>query len=263
MNVPASSLTGNSAKAAVSRRPPMRPPSRNLLATTSALLEVLIIGMFITTFLLQPFRIPSASMVPTLQVGDFVLVSKTSAEPVRNDWWGAIERRILPPSAIRRGDLIVFYFPPNPTRDLVKRVIALPGERLQMRGGHVYINGQKLEEPYALYTPEPPEVYRDEFPNLREADPNVDPHWWLTLRHSLRPDGELTVPPDHFFVLGDNRNHSEDSRYWGFVPQASLIGRPSLIYFAVPNGADTPDGGPASRLKWVLHWARQRIGVPR
>lgn len=219
--------------------------------------------MFLTTFLLQPFRIPSASMVPTLQVGDFVLVSKTGAEPRRPGWWGSLEGVILPPLALRRGDLVVFHFPPNPARDLVKRVVALPGERLQMRGGHVYVNDQPLPEAYALYTPGPPEVYRDEFPNLREADPNVDPHWWLTLRHSLRSDGELTIPPNEYFVLGDNRNHSEDSRYWGFVPQTSVIGRPLLIYFAVPNGADAPEGGPVARLNWVLNWARHRIGVPR
>ena len=224
---------------------------------------MLVVGVFVLTFLLQPFRIPSASMVPTLQVGDFVLVSKTGVGLFRLGQWDAVERRLLPPAAIRRGDLVVFYFPPDPSRDLVKRVVALPGERLQMRAGRVYINDRPLPESYAVYTPEPPEVFRDEFPNLREADPNVDPHWWLTLRHSLGQDGELTVPQNSYFVLGDNRNHSEDSRYWGFVPQAAIIGRPILIYFAVPNGADAPDGGPGARLLWVLRWVRQRVGVPR
>ena len=252
--------------AAVARAVPRRPASGRaqggLLYTLPALLRVLVVGIFLTTFLLQPFRIPSASMVPTLQIGDFVLVSKTGAAPEPDGLWGALERRLLPRTELRRGDLVVFYFPPDPTHDLVKRVVALPGERLQMRGGRVFINGQALRESYAMYTPEPPEVFRDEFPNLREADPNVNPRWWLTLRHSLGGDGELTVPPNSYFVLGDNRNHSEDSRYWGFVPQAKIIGRPLLIYFAVPDGADAPEGGPAARLAWLGRWVRERVGVP-
>ena len=257
----------NSAVAFSSTNPPRRTPARRqpngLLSTLSALFRVLLVGMFLLTFLVQPFRIPSASMVPTLQIGDFVLVSKIVTGAVPTGWWAGVERHLLPPSRLRRGDLVVFHFPPDPSHNLVKRIIALPGERLQMRGGHVLLNGQPLLEPYALYTPEPPEVFRDEFPNLREADPNVDPHWWLTLRHSLNRNGELTVPTNSFFVLGDNRNHSEDSRYWGFVPREAVIGRPLLIYFAVPNGVDAPQGGPAARLQWLWRWARQRVGVPR
>ncbi len=199
-------------------------------------------------------------MEPTLLVGDFVLVSKTGLRaPGPGQGW---ERAFLPPEGVRRGDLIVFHFPPDPGRNLVKRVVALPGERLRMEGGRVFLNGQPLSEPYALYTPAQPEVYRDEFPNLREADPNVDPHWWLALRRTLQGSRELTVPPDAFFVLGDNRNNSEDSRYWGFVPEAEIIGRPMVVYFAVPNGADAPEGGVLARLRWALGWVRQRAGVP-
>ena len=249
--------------AAVRRASQARATDHSPLTTFSALFRVLIIGMFLLTFLVQPFRIPSASMVPTLQIGDFVLVSKIVAGSNHGRWWERLEGHLLAPAGVRRGDLVVFHFPPNPSHDLVKRVVALPGERLQMRAGHVFINGQPLPESYAVYTPEPPEVYRDEFPNLHEADPNVEPHWWLTLRHSLDRNGELTVPDRAFFVLGDNRNHSEDSRYWGFVPQSAIIGRPLLIYFAVPNGADAPDGGPVARIRWLLHWARGRVGVPR
>ena len=249
---------------AVRPRQHVRAEQPSLLDTVSALLRVLVIGMFALTFLIQPFRIPSGSMENTLLIGDWVLVSKTTFGPRAVggvDGW--IEHHLLPPTPVRRGDLAVFHFPPDPAHDLVKRVVALPGERLRLHDGHVFIDGQPLPETYALYTPAPPEVFRDEFPNLREADPNVDPHWWLALRRSLTADGELTVPANAYFVLGDNRNNSEDSRYWGFVPRAMIIGRPLLVYFAVPNGADAPDGGPVARLRWVLAWVHQRVGVPR
>ncbi len=235
-----------------------------MLWTVSSLLRVLVIGTFLLTFLLQPFRIPSSSMVPTLDVGDFVLVSKPDFGPrPGRGLWAHVERAFLPPGGVQRGDLVVFRFPPDPSHDLVKRVVALPGERLRLHDGRVFINDQPLKESYARYTPAQPEVFRDEFPNLREADPNVDPHWWLALRRSLSEDGELTVPPDAYFVLGDNRNNSEDSRYWGFVPRRMIVGRPLLIYFAVPNGADAPEGGPLTRARWLMAWVHQRFGVPR
>ena len=242
----------------------VRAAGPSALVTISALLRVLVIGTFVLTFLIQPFRIPSGSMENTLQIGDCVLVSKTSFGPrATGRFRGWLERHLLPSARVRRGDLVVFRFPPDPSHDLVKRVVGLPGEHLRLHEGHVLVNGEPLQESYALYTPALPEVFRDEFPNLREADPNVDPHWWLTLRRSLANDGDLVVPANSYFVLGDNRNNSEDSRYWGFVPSPMIVGRPLLVYFAVPNGADAPDGGPLMRLRWVLAWVHGRFGVPR
>lgn len=236
----------------------------SILLTFAALLRVMVIGMFLLTFIVQPFRIPSGSMENTLLIGDWVLVSKTSFGPrARTGVWAYLERYLLPPAPVQRGDLAVFRFPPDPSRDLVKRIIGLPGERLHLHEGRVFVDGQPLREPYALYTPGQPEVYRDEFPNLREADPNVDLHWWLALRRSVGREGEVTVPANAYFVLGDNRNNSEDSRYWGFVPRPMLVGEPLLVYFAVPNGADAPEGGPLARLRWALAWVQQRFGVPR
>ena len=234
-----------------------------LLTTMAALLRVLVVGLFLLTFVLQPFRIPSGSMEPTLEIGDFVLVTKTDFGPraAGGGPWVWIERTLLPLAAVRRGDLVVFHFPPDPSRDLVKRVIGLPGERLRMRGGEVFINDRPLAERYAMYTRTRPEVFRDEFPSLREADPDIDPRWWLALRRRVDPGGDLTVPAGQYFVLGDNRNNSEDSRYWGFVPRAEIIGRPMVVYFAVPNGADAPGGGPAERLRWLVAWVRHRVGV--
>ena len=236
----------------------------NVLEVVASLMRVLVAGTFMLTFLVQPFRIPSGSMIPTLQIGDFVLVSKTDYGPrARQGVWAQLEQILLPRAEVRRGDLAVFHYPPDGSRELVKRVVALPGEHVRMHGGRMFVDGKSLAEAYTLYTPSQPEVFRDEFPNLHEADPNTDPRWWLALRQRVSPEGDLLVPPDEYFVLGDNRNNSEDSRYWGFVPRALFVGRPLLVYFAVPDGADAPEGGPWARLQWLLAWVRARVGVPR
>ena len=236
-----------------------RHTSPGVLGAVSAVLRVVVIGIFLSTFVLQTYRIPSASMVPTLEIGDFVLVSKFAVSG--KGLWRPFQRRVLAPAPIQRGSLLVFHYPPDPSRLLVKRVIGMPGDRLHLRNGRVFLNDAPREESYAIYTPGRPDVYRDEFPNLHETDPNVDPAWWLALRRTLRDDGNLLIPPGRYFVLGDNRNNSEDSRYWGFVPEASVVGQPLLVYWAVPNGADAPAGGPVERLRWVAGWVRQRVRV--
>jgi len=212
----------------------------SLLQACQSLLRVVVAALFIITFTVQPFRIPSASMEPTLLVGDFLLVDKqvgAEAPP-----------RIFPPtSVIHRGDLIVFHFPVDPSLHLVKRVVGLPGDRLRLRGGRVYIDGQAQAEPYAVFRPSPPDSYRDDFPRMVSADPGVDSRWWIEM-HSLVSNGELTVPPDQFFVLGDNRNDSEDSRYWGFVPRAAIVGKPLLVYFSLNDADSTPGQMPAAAM---------------
>ena len=212
------------------------------LEAFQSLVTLIIIALFIITFTFQPFRIPSESMVPTLLIGDFLLVNKeVSKEP----WM----RLIAPTYQIHRGDLVVFHYPVDPSLHLVKRVIGLPGEHIRMRDGGAWINGQPLHEPYALFRPAAADSYRDEFPRLGSPNANVDSRWWIQLR-SLVHDGEITVPPDSFFVLGDNRNDSEDSRYWGFVPRAAIVGKPFLIYFSLR----TPDGTPTdSHLTLAQH----------
>jgi signal peptidase I len=249
------------------RPPAHRPPHapHGILQTLAAVLRVLVIGTFVLTFILQTYRIPSGSMIPTLEVGDCVLVSKTAltraAQAQSASLAHTLQTHLLPLRPIHRGDLLVFHYPLNPARLLVKRVIGLPGDHIHLRDGRVFLNSAPLQEPYALYTPARPDVFRDEFPNLHETDPNVDPAWWLALRRTLGQDGDLLIPPGRYFVLGDNRNNSEDSRYWGFVSDAEIIGRPILVYFAVPNGADAPEGGPLARLHWVAGYVRQRTGI--
>jgi signal peptidase I len=217
-----------------------------VLAIFRSLLEFVVVAMFALTFILQPFRIPSESMVPTLQVGDFLMVDKQAFEPERDLGW------LLPPSGIHRGDLVVFHYPIDPSMHLVKRVVAVPGDRIRLRGGHVWINDAAVEEPYAFYSPAAANDFRDNFPSLRETDPSLDPKWWMDLRRSV-VDGELTVPRGELFVLGDNRNDSEDSRYWGFVPENDVVGRPFVVYFSLVPRVDDATAEPlGSRLRTAL-----------
>jgi len=198
-----------------------------VLGTIKTLLEIVIVAVFLVTFVVQPSHILSGSMEPTLRVGDFLLVDKQSYAP-----GGVLDRALLPPETVHRGDIVIFIFPPDPAKELVKRVVGLPGDRLRMRAGHVFVNDLELREPYAFYSTGPGNHFRDDFPSLRDADPNVDPQWWVEL-HKLSLDGEIVVPTGNYFVLGDNRNDSEDSRYWGFVPRAAMVGRPLLVDFSV------------------------------
>ncbi len=217
-----------------------------LLTTLKSILEIIIFAAFLVTFVVQPFRIPSGSMEPTLRVGDFLLVDKQSYAP-----GGELDRLLLPPARVKRGDLVVFHYPVEPWLRLVKRVVGLPGDRIRMRGGQVLVNGQVLEEPYAFYSPSRPNGFRDDFPSLLEADPNVDLRWWIQLRSSV-VDRDVMVPADSYFVLGDNRNDSEDSRYWGFVPRSAIVGRPLLVYFTIPAAEDIRGNSVGKRVRDVL-----------
>ena len=202
-----------------------------MLHSVQSLLYIIVVAVFIITFCAQPFRIPSGSMEPTLLIGDFLLVNKQ--DTALGDTGG-----LLPASRIHRGEVIVFHYPVDPSIHLVKRVVGMPGDHLKLREGRVYINGSPLVEPYAVYRPSGPDNYRDNFPRLQSADPNIDSRWWIRMR-ALIDDGELIIPTDNYFVLGDNRNNSEDSRYWGFVPRAAIVGQPFVIYFSLHlPGAD-------------------------
>ena len=208
----------------------------SLLHAFQSLLYILVVALFIMTFTAQPFRIPSASMEPTLLVGDFLLVNKE----VSTGRFPAL-------ASIQRGDLIVFHYPVDPAKHLVKRIVGLPGARLRLRDGRVLIDGHALSEPYAFYLPSAADSYRDDFPRMDHADPAVDSRWWVQM-HSLVANGELTIPPDSYFVLGDNRNNSDDSRYWGLVPRAAIVGKPFLVYFSLKE--------PAVSLTNLARWDR-------
>ena len=202
------------------------------LETATSLMSLIVIALFVLTFIMQPFRIPSESMERTLLVGDFLLVNKTIYGPDHHWSW------VLPYKKVNRGDIVVFHFPLDPTDHVVKRVAGLPGDRLHLERGQLYVNGSPVEEPYAVFEDMKRDAFRDQFPAPLYTDPGVDTHWWMQMRKEVR-NGELIVPEGSYFVLGDNRDHSRDSRYWGFVPVQNIVGRPFVIYFSLRRPSTT------------------------
>jgi len=214
----------------------------DLIGSLQSLMGTVVIAIFVITFIVQAFQIPSESMENTLLVGDYLLVNKLC-------YGGAgLGDHVMPYQKIRRGDIIVFHYPVDPQQHFVKRVIGLPGDRLRMVNKRVLINGKALEEPYVRFLEPANNLYRDDFPRTDIPAANMEGSWWLQMR-KLVEDGELIIPQGHYFVMGDNRDDSQDSRYWGFVPQENIIGRPLLIYWSVRDW----DASPASTIAGRLH----------
>jgi signal peptidase I len=201
------------------------------IATIQSLLVTVTIAVFVITFIVQAFEIPSPSMEKTLLIGDYLLVDKTHYGPSSS--WNAI----LPYRPIHRGEIVVFHYPRDPKQHFVKRVIGLPGDRIRLRHKRVYVNGTLLVEPYTIYRDRSEDAFRDEFPNGSRLQAGIDSSWYIQLDR-LVEDGQLIVPADHYFVMGDNRDDSSDSRYWGFVPKDNIVGRPLLIYFSLGSRED-------------------------
>lgn len=173
-----------------------------------------ILALFIRTFVVQAFKIPTGSMEPNLLIGDHLLVNKVIYSPSALP----LEDRVLAKKPVQRGHVVVFKFPEDPTRDFIKRVIGLPGETVEIRDKTVFINGQALVEPYAHFL-EPPLHHDDPEYGLRSE--GVRDNW-----------GPEVVPAGHLFVLGDNRDNSRDSRFWGFLPRDQVKGRALLVYWS-------------------------------
>lgn len=186
-------------------------------------LIAVVASVLMIVFLYQPVRVEGTSMLPRLEDRDRLFINKF----------------VYHFEAIHRGDVVVFHYPRDPEKSYIKRVIAIPGDRVRIQDGKVYINGLPLDEPYAAFEPAPPNDFRDNFPAHVYSDPQVDPDWWRQMQ-SLTRNGELLVPAGEYFVMGDNRNHSNDSRYWGFVPRQAIVARPLVIYFSLrrPSGTD-------------------------
>ena len=201
--------------------------------SVQSLLVTVVIAVFVITFAVQAFQIPSESMENTLLIGDYLLVDKVHFG--RGGLWG----HILPYSPIKRGDIVVFHYPVHPSQHFVKRVIGVPGDRIRLSDKRVFVNGVPLQEPYAQYKSHIRDSYRDDFPNSDFLSAGVEAKWWLQMRELVR-SGELLVPQGEYFVLGDNRDESLDSRYWGFVPRENIVGRPLLIYWSVRSPDDDP-----------------------
>jgi signal peptidase I len=198
----------------------------DVLGSLQSLSVTIVIAIFVITFLIQAFQIPSESMENTLLIGDYLLVDK--AHYGHGGIWG----KILPYRDVQRGDIIVFRYPVHPAQHFVKRVVGVPGDRVRLVNKQVFVNGHPLDESYVVYNGHGPDEYRDNFPSPQHAGGAVESKWWLEMRKYVRR-GELTIPPNSYFVLGDNRDESLDSRYWGFVPRENIIGRPLIIYWSM------------------------------
>lgn len=182
---------------------------------------ILLFGM---TTLVQAFIVPTPSMDRTVMVGDHLLVDKLSYAPA-----GPISRHLLPYTEPKRGDIIVFRYPMDINQNYVKRVMGVPGDHIHIVNKVVYLNGRPLEEPYAQHIFPGIEPYRDNFPSTPWG-PVVDRARLMLDQHVV--DNELVVPPDNYFAMGDNRDNSLDSRYWGFVPRENIIGKPLVIFWS-------------------------------
>jgi signal peptidase I len=201
-----------------------------------SLLVTVLLALFGTTFVVQAFKIPSQSMEPTLLVGDHLLVNKFVFGG-RGRWYDAV----LPYRDVRRGDVIVFKFPFQDHPHYVKRVVGMPGDRVKIVDQQVYVNGQRLDEPYAYHdavAPYDPFLYNFPPANPDELLSNMQPEWAGEIASHVS-GGELLVPPGRYFAMGDNRDHSWDSRYWGFVDREAIMGRPLVIYWSLESLDDS------------------------
>ena len=196
-----------------------------------SIVVAVVLALFIRTFVVQAFKIPTGSMEPNLLVGDHLLVNKFVFAPTAT----ALERALLPVRPVERGDVLVFKFPEDPERDFIKRIIGLPGETIEVKGTQVLVNGSAIAQPFAHF--------------LLPHDPNAP----LIPGDPREHFGPYTVPANHFFAMGDNRDNSQDSRYWGALPAHYVKGRALMIYWSFD---DAPAGGGAAQILGGTRWSR-------
>jgi signal peptidase I len=199
-----------------------------------SLFPVIMIVFVLRSFIVEPFRIPSGSMLPTLHLGDFILVNK-AAYGLRLP---IVYKKIIPTGSPDRGDVMVFRFPENPKINFIKRVVGLPGDSIRVVGRTVYINNQKVAQKL-MDEDHQTNDRRTYISNRYEEQLGNVTHDILVRRGGRGSRGfDGVVPEGHYFVLGDNRDNSRDSRYWGFVPEENLVGRAFFIWMAwdVING---------------------------
>ncbi len=210
---------------------------------------VLVFGLFILTFVFQNFMIPSGSMLKTLLVGDHVLVDRITLAP-KTAWAPFVHYR-----DVRRGDIVVFYKPGEPDLFLVKRVVGIPGDHIHLRNGVVFLNGKAQNEPQTVKTNDQIYMpYRDDFPAVPPAEGyDVTATWAAELPTHLQGE-DLVVPAGDYFCMGDNRPYSLDSRYWGFVPRANIVGRPLFVYWSFITDEDQFNKtSTADQAAWFTH----------
>jgi signal peptidase I len=202
-------------------------PPRGTIAEWTVTILLLLFG---TTTLVQAFVIPTGSMEDTLLIGDHLLVDKLAYSPA-----GLLSKYLLPFEKVKRGDIIVFRYPIDIKQTFVKRAIGVPGDRIRIENKQVFVNGVKLNEPYKYHKTEYIDSYRDNFPG--EPNAQIYPPAEQMLREHVK-NGEVIVPDNCYFAMGDNRDSSLDSRYWGFVPRDNIIGKPLIIYWSYDAPTD-------------------------
>jgi len=211
-----------------------------LLESLASICGVMVVGLFIITFVFQNFEIPSPSMVQTLLVGDHVLVDRINLAPAAK-WMPLVHYR-----NVRRGDIIVFLKPNPETPDLflVKRVVGVPGDRIHLQSGTLYVNGVAQHEPQITMPTNDGnprheyDAYRDDFPSVpANMAYGVTSEWEVEEPNHIQ-NGELVVPDGKYFAMGDNRLDSLDGRYWGFVPRENIVGRPMFVYWSFETPED-------------------------
>jgi signal peptidase I len=224
-------------------------PKESTVEFLSSLAAVLVTGLFIITFVVQAFEIPSSSMENTLLIGDHVFVNREQFAPP-----SSLLGKLLPYRTPHNDEVAVFVSPLQPGLFLVKRIIGIPGDHLRLRDGVVYRNGKKLDEQFTLHKPaDQRSVYANNFPSVPPEGEGVPPGWAMTQSQFVE-SGELVVPPGHFFGMGDNRDNSFDSRFFGLIPQENLIGRPMFIYWSFETPADQYEHTAFSdRIGFLLH----------
>jgi len=204
-----------------------------LSESIGSIASVLVCGLFIITFVVQAFEIPSGSMEDTLLVGDHVFVDRIGPT-AKASYLGPL----LPYRKIKRNDIIVFLHPATPGMYVVKRIVGTPGDRLHLENGKLFVNGVAQNEPY-LNPNHDYEPYRDNFPRVTtvgQRDIENSYPWWPIMLQGNIQGGDLVIPPNNYFGMGDNRSNSLDSRFWGFIPAENIVGRPLFIYWSF----DTP-----------------------
>jgi signal peptidase I len=196
-------------------------PPRSTLAEWTVTIILLLFGV---TTLVQAYVIPTGSMEDTLLIGDHLLVDKLAYAPA-----GPVSKYLLPYQSIKRGDIIVFRYPVDVSQTYVKRVVGVPGDRIRLENKQVIRNGERIVEPYVYHKMDYIDSYRDNFPGEPNT-PLAGSAAEMLEKHKV--NGEVVVPPGFYFAMGDNRDSSFDSRYWGFVPRANIIGKPLIIYWS-------------------------------
>src|ERR1035437_9500975 len=218
-----------------------------------SLATTIVIAVFVIAFIVQAFQIPSPSMEKTLLVGDYLLVDKV--HDAHSTFW----RWLMPYRPVQRQDIIVFRYPLDPRQHFVKRVVAVPGDRVRLINKHVYVNGGRQDDDYAIFHWALRDPFRDTFPNGGFYGDRISSKWFLQAQ-KLMDHNELIVPEGSYFVLGDNRDDSYDSRYWGLVPAENIVGRPLVIYWSMDQSpSNTGEEAASGKLSTLAYSAIQSV----